>query len=144
MNRKLIIILSLVCVLPYAWQLHGLQPAQDASQELKPFMQRKLDYSKFILEGLTTENYEKIADNAGKLASLSLESTWNTISTQEYLTQSREFRRAAQRVAAAAREKNVDRATLGFVDLTVRCVECHTYLRKNRPAIENVVQPPQP
>mgnify|MGYP001545661487 CR=1 FL=1 len=130
MNRHSILLIAAGALLLGGWQLYERSAGQNTGQDLEAFMQRKLDYSKFILEGLATENYEKIADNAGKLASLSLESTWNTINTEEYLTQSREFRRAAQRMAAAAREKNVDRATLGFVDVTVRCVECHSYLRK--------------
>lgn len=99
---------------------------------LKPFMQRKLDHSKAILEGLALENYEQIAKNSQALSLLSLESTWNVISTQEYLQHSQDFRRAVKEITEAAHEKNIDKATLGYVDLTIRCVECHKYLRETR------------
>ncbi|WP_372721959.1 hypothetical protein [Novipirellula sp.] len=95
-------------------------------------MKMKLDKSKAILEGLTLEDFEAIAQNAKALKLLSLESGWNVLQTPEYVTQSQEFRRTAEMIAEAAKEKNISRATLGYVSMTVRCVECHSYMRKHR------------
>ena len=36
-------------------------------EQLKPFMQRKLDHSKSVLEGLVMEDFEMIAKNAQAL-----------------------------------------------------------------------------
>ena len=113
------------------WQLFGQPPKQTAPEKLKPFMQRKLDHAKGVLEGLALEDYEKIAKEAQALSLLSLEADWNVITTEEYLEQSSDFRRAVNVITEAAREKDVHRAALGYVNLTVRCVECHSYLRKN-------------
>jgi hypothetical protein len=99
---------------------------------LTPLMQLKLDKAKAILEGLAMENYDSVARNAKSLKLLSMEAGWNVLQTEEYATQSREFRRASDMIAEAALEKDISRATLGYVSLTTRCVECHTYMRKHR------------
>ncbi len=46
------------------WQLFAQPPKQTGPEKLKPFMQRKLDHAKGLLEGLATEDYEKIAKDA--------------------------------------------------------------------------------
>ena len=84
--------------------LSAAEPApQGVSRQLSPLMQMKLEKSKSILEGLALEDYEKIAKNAQSLKLLSLESGWNVIQTEEYVSQSREFRRAVDRIMAAAK-----------------------------------------
>ena len=110
-------------------------PPQDSDQtgsNLHPLMQLKLEKSKQILEGLTLEDFEKIGRNARSLRLLSTESGWNVIQTEEYATQSRDFHRTCDLIAEAAQEKDISRATLGYVAMTVRCVECHAYMRKHR------------
>jgi hypothetical protein len=97
-----------------------------------PLMWAKLDRSKAILEGLTLEDFDKIASNARAMRLLSTESGWNVIQTKEYASQSRDFQRATDLIVEAAGEKDIHRATMGYVALTVRCVECHSYMRKHR------------
>ena len=101
-----------------------------ASTQLTPLMRMKLDKSKEILEGLTVENFDQIARNARSLKLLSMESGWNVLQTEEYANQSRDFRRTCDLIETAARDKDMGRAALGYVALTVRCVECHSYMRK--------------
>ena len=103
-----------------------------AKEKLAPLMQMKLDRSKDILEGLALEDYEKISKSARALRLLSLESGWNVLQTEEYSQQSLDFRRNSELIAEAGEEKDLGRATLGYVALTVRCVECHSYMRKAR------------
>jgi hypothetical protein len=143
MIRPLVTSFALPIIVATAWFVCAQPPAQRGqapavreqpaqADGLKPIMQRKLDHSKAILEGLALEDYEAIAKNAQALSLLSLESTWNVVSTQEYLQHSQDFRRAIKQIIEAAHEKNVDQATLGYVDLTMRCVACHKYLRETR------------
>lgn len=112
--------------------LHGTQASPSA---LTPLMQMKLTRSKAILEGLALEDLEAVAKNARALGLLSLESGWNVIQTEQYERQSSDFRRAAETIAEAASEKDVGRATLGYVELTVRCIECHRYMRNQRASL---------
>ena len=130
----LVTFLSLAAVGVYGWQVQAQQQIETGQQRLKPFMQQKLDHSKSILEALAVEDFDKLAKSAQALSLLSLESNWNVLTTDEYIQQSAAFRRACSVIQEAAHEKNVARAALGFMDLTVRCVECHKYLRKNAAA----------
>ncbi len=107
------------------------QSAQSAKTGLTTFMQLKLDHAKGILEGLATEDFEQIAKDSQALTALSLQSSWNTRTTLDYLDHSSDFRRALNIITKAAHEKNLDRAALAYVNLTVQCMECHRYLRKN-------------
>ena len=105
---------------------------QNPPHPVTPVMKMKLAKSKAILEGLAIEDFDAVAKNARELKSLSLESGWNVLQTMEYASQSRDFRRAADLIAEAASEKDINRATLGYVSMTVRCIECHSYMRKHR------------
>jgi hypothetical protein len=129
-SSVLITSLAMVCVLRA--DPTGQDSTDAPSSNLTPLMRMKLDRSKAILEGLTLEEFDKIASNARALRLLSTESGWNVIQTKEYASQSRDFQRAADLVAEAAAEKDIHRATMGYVALTVRCVECHSYMRKHR------------
>ena len=127
------VILIALAIATLSSQLSSADPPDEApSHRITPLMKMKLDRSKAILEGLTLEDFDAISKNAKALKLLSLESGWNVLQTPEYVTQSQEFRRTADMIAEAAEEKNISRATLGYVSMTVRCVECHSYMRKHR------------
>jgi hypothetical protein len=117
------------CVLIGIVQLSGSPQQSRKNPSLDPFMRLKLEHSKGILEGLATEDFEMIAKGAQNLTALSLESSWNVYTTDEYLKKSSDFRRSIQMIKDAAHEENVDRASLGYINLTVQCIECHRYLR---------------
>jgi hypothetical protein len=138
MKRSVVVIFVAAIILGIAvWRVRAQQPsASPVQKQLKPIMQLKLEYSQAILAALAIEDYDKLAQNAQKLSLLSLESNWNVLTTEEYIQQSAAFRRACGVIKEAAHEKNVDRAALGFMDLTVRCVECHKYMRKDAAALK--------
>lgn len=144
MKRLSLGILALLALCIGGWQLYGSPQENKRTSGLKPFMTRKLEHSKSILEALARADFESMSSNAQALSLLSLESSWETITTQEYVQKSADFRRACMVIQEAAEEKNVDRATLGFVNLTVRCVECHSYLRKNALIPAQSALPAQP
>lgn len=107
-------------------------PVQDQDNvELTPskFMMRKLDYSRDIVHGLATEDYEKITQAAQKMLVLSHEADWNVITTKEYLKMSTEFRETTERLRERGREKNLDGATLAYFEMTLSCMRCHKSLR---------------
>ncbi|SRR6056297_576174 len=136
MNRMipLTMTLLLLTVCPAADQ--SPSKSEDSGQtpatRLTPLMHMKLEKSKTILEGLALEDFDKIRSGARSLRLLSTESGWNVIQTQEYADQSRAFQRSAALIAEAAEEKDIHRAAMGYVALTVCCVECHSYMRKHR------------
>lgn len=96
------------------------------------FMKMKLEYSKNLLEALTTEDFDKIKANAKALKAMSQAAEWEVPeipNVQEYLTYSADFQRLCDELMRASERKSIDGATLNYVQLTVNCVKCHQYVR---------------
>jgi hypothetical protein len=105
-----------------------------APNQVRTFMRQKLDRTQQVLEGVVVENFDSIAKNAQALSLLSQEATWQVLQTPDYLQHSIEFRRAADALTAAAKRRNIDAAALAYVDMTMRCIQCHKYVRGVRMA----------
>jgi hypothetical protein len=110
--------ISAVVVATAAW-------AQDKA--LAAFMRAKLVHSEKTLEGLATEDYALIA-----MSLLCQDEKWSVVRTMEYDKRSEEFRRSVDAITAAAREKDLDAATLAYLDATMKCISCHKYIRKEQ------------
>jgi hypothetical protein len=106
------------------------------------FMRLKLNHSKDVLEGIVQEDFDKIAKNSQAMSLLSQAATWQVLQTPEYLQHSAEFRRTADALTRAAKEKNVDAAALAYMELTMKCVNCHKYVRGVRIARAHRPQAP--
>lgn len=102
--------------------------------KVENFMRLKLLHSQKVLEGLTVENLELVAQHSQQMSLLSQAANWQVLQTEEYLHRSTEFRRAADALTEAAKAKNLDAATLAYVDVTTKCVSCHKYVRRVRNA----------
>ena len=123
-----------------AWILLALLPlsviflAAAQQDDQKPpsratFMRNKLMHAQKVLEGIAKENYDEIAKSAQAISLLTLEEQWNVITTEDYLRQSRAFRDAADALTEAAKARNLDAASLAYVDMTLSCVKCHKQIR---------------
>ena len=102
--------------------------------KVRDFMRVKLSYSQKVLEGLTTEDFDLIAKNSQAMSLLSQATNWQMLTTAEYLQQSQDFRHTADALTEAAMKKNLDGAALAFVELTMKCINCHKYVRGVRTA----------
>jgi hypothetical protein len=100
-----------------------------ADRQTQLAMQAKLVYSKYILEGIVTEDFDQVASNAKKLHLLSQSADWSLRQTKEYQEHTREFSRQAAAIEKAATAKNLDGATLAYFQMTLSCVSCHRDLR---------------
>ena len=107
---------------------------QQQPNDVRDFMRAKLAHSQKVLEGLTTEDFDMIAKNSQAMSLLAQASNWQVLQTPEYLEQSRDFRRAADTLTDAAKKKNLDGAALAYVEVTMKCVNCHKYVRGVRMA----------
>jgi hypothetical protein len=98
------------------------------------FMRAKLKHAQKVIEGLATEDYDMIAKGAQEMSLLSQATTWQVLQTPEYNQHSLEFRRSADALTEAAKQKNLDSAALAYVDVTLKCVNCHKYVRNAKMA----------
>jgi len=97
-------------------------------------MRDKLKHSQEIVEGLVLERYDQISKSAQQLTQLSHATQWQVFQTEEYFMQSRAFRRATEALHEQAKQKKLDGAVLAYLEVTMKCVNCHKYARTIRMA----------
>ena len=107
----------------------GLLAQSKRQRAVKEFMRDKLELSQKVLEGLSTEDYDLIAAKATKLSAMTQEADWRAFENPDYDQHSVSFRRQVDALAKAARNKNLDGATLAYVRMTMSCVDCHKFVR---------------
>jgi len=128
--RRLLIVLCCVA----AFSVGGGDTHADKPGDIATFMRLKLSHSQKLLEGIALEDFATIEKSAQNLSLLSHEENWQVYQTPDYLRHSDEFRRSVQSIRDAAVKKNIDGAALGYVAVTLNCVNCHKYVRDVRMA----------
>jgi len=103
-----------------------------AQKEVNDLMKKKLEQSQKVLEGVALNDFDKIASAAGELMQISKQAEWRVLKTPQYEVHGNEFRKAAEAMIQNAKAKNLDGATLAYVDLTLTCVKCHKHVREVR------------
>ena len=106
----------------------------DAKRDLEQttFMRKKLEASSQILDGLTSENAQLIIKGAKALVEMSAAEKWQVRNDVMYRQFSGEFQRSAQSLLEAAEKENYDAAALKWIDTTMKCLECHKFVRGTR------------
>jgi hypothetical protein len=118
-----VLALLLVMVLPLRGQD---EPAKKSSV----WMKEKLQASQAILAGLASADFQAIGQNATAMDVTEYFEKWQRAAgSPGDRTQLRLFEFANRELIRAAREKNIDAATLAFNQLTVSCVNCHKIVR---------------
>ena len=93
------------------------------------FMKAKLTHAQKVLEGLALEDYDLIAKHSQELSLLSQAANWRVLMTPQYVQHSADFRRSTDALTKAAKKKNLDGAALAYFEVTLKCVNCHKYVR---------------
>ncbi|QDV33093.1 hypothetical protein [Tautonia plasticadhaerens] len=109
---------------------HQDEPPGDRALGL--FMQAKLDHAKDVLEGLTTGDFTRVVRGAQALRELTEDELWRVNPNINYVRYTEEFARLADALEAEGQSQDIDGATLNFVNLTINCVNCHTFVRDER------------
>ena len=100
--------------------------------QVAPFMRVKLAHSQDVLEGLAVEDFDLIDRGAQQLSLTSEDASWQVLQTEDYARMSADFRRSCDRLREAARAKNLDGAALAWMEVTMKCVQCHKYVRDEK------------
>ena len=117
---------------------HGLgqTPRQKDVVEVPPLpkeaqvMQAKLIHAQGLMAALVKEDYKMLEEHAASLVSIAKASEFlRAYKTEEYEFQTRAFQRSAQTIVEKAQAKNIDGATLAFLDMNISCVACHNHFR---------------
>jgi cytochrome c556 len=114
---------------------HGLaQKPKDPPPPQLPseaeMMKVKLKRAQALLEALAKEDYKTLEESATALGSISKAAEFlRAYKTEEYEFQARVFQKSADTLAEKAKARNLDGATLAYLDMTRSCVACHSHFR---------------
>lgn len=125
MRKTVLLYLSAMCVCPVL--LISVKAEDTARAKI---MEKKLKFSKEILEAVVKEDFPEMSANAEGLLELA-KTQWIENDTPEYRSQLKDFWIVLEGLKSSAKEKNGDGATLAYVQMTLSCVKCHKYLRKS-------------
>ena len=110
---------------------HSIGQEQDKdSLSRRDFMRMKLNYTQNILEGLTTRDFGLIISGAEEVERITQAEAWNSNDFADYQKISDELRSAALHLKKAGQNSNLEAAALRYFELTMKCMDCHQYLRK--------------
>ena len=121
------ILLVLMLVVAAGFSVTAAQSRR--SRAAKEFMRDKLELSQQVLEGLALEDYDLLIAKGTKLSAMTKEADWKLFENPDYDQQIRIFRRQVDTMVKAAKDKNLDAATLAYVRMTMSCVDCHKLVR---------------
>jgi hypothetical protein len=133
---RLVICLLAAGAAALPWQSRAQDPKKiDPPAAKEPtVMQRKLAHAQGVLTGLALSDFDKIDKEADALIRVRQEVTWKLNETEAYLRQSLAFLENLQDMKKAAKAKNLDGATMAYLEMTRTCVKCHETLRTLRRA----------
>jgi hypothetical protein len=106
-----------------------LNPSGPQIGGVRPIMKAKLANAQALLEGLTLEDFDKIRLNAHTLYELSQAAEWHVHKTVAYERFSTMFRENVSDLLQQAMKDNLEGATLAYLQMTMTCVKCHSYMR---------------
>ncbi len=130
-SRMVAMSLAMVGLSASLWIAWAEDKSEQAQRE-KTFMRAKLIHTQKALEGLLTEDFDTIIQHSQKMSLLTRALSWQTLETTEYTQRSTAFRRSVDTLTQAAKKKNLDRASLAYLEMTIQCFQCHQYVRKKR------------
>ena len=104
------------------------EPADETKASF--WMEKKLEYSQRIVRGLATEDFDEIGKAAKSMGALSQLERWVRGGVPDYRSQLTNFQSANQELIRCAGDKNLDGATLAYMQLTLSCVNCHKVVRQ--------------
>jgi cytochrome c556 len=126
--RVATLLLLIVAALAFCWPSAADEPAQSAKQV--SLMRQKLAHAEKILEGISVADFQLVARHAGELNELTMPQKSGQPDTTAYKTHLQVFRFATNELERNAAEKNLDAASLAYVQMTLSCVNCHKFLRE--------------
>lgn len=96
---------------------------------LHRFMRQKMQASNLILEGLCMDDMQSVADGTQSLLKMPSEAKWRVSNDMMYRRYSTEFVQAVEELEKEAEENDIDGASMAWVNVTMKCLKCHKWVR---------------
>lgn len=104
-------------------------PDENAIQR-RDLMRTKLMFSQNIVEGLSVRNFNLIREGAQEIDAVMRAVLVGPQDHLEYKRMAQELRMATDNLVRAADSGNLEASALRYFELTLRCIDCHEFLRK--------------
>jgi len=129
--RKSLTTLATLTLMTATLALHPARGGDEQAKEKEPsiWMKQKLVASQNILAGLTKADFGAIEKNAQSMLVVGYLEKWVRAETPGYQNLMKDFEYANKSMTLAARERNLDGATIAYLQLTISCVNCHKIVR---------------
>lgn len=101
----------------------------DEPPVLQEFMRRKLVASNHILEGLCIDDLAMVQEASDVLLKMSGEEKWRASNDMLYQKFSVEFTDAVKELRDKAEGQSSDGAALAWINVTMKCLKCHEWVR---------------
>ena len=107
-------------------------PAQDEKkpEPRKNLMTQKLEHAQKVLAAVAQNDYAQVEKKAEELIRISKDLAWKHIRSERYEELSREYRRELEGLIKAAKFKNNEAMSLGYVKTSLACFNCHNHVRE--------------
>jgi hypothetical protein len=102
------------------------------STRLKLLMRTKLDHSQKVLEAVVTSNWQLLDRESRALADVARDPEWAVLGLPEYVRHTGAYLRATEDLLEAAKLRDLEGASIGFIALATSCVSCHRYVARSR------------
>jgi hypothetical protein len=96
---------------------------------LHRFMRQKMQASNLILEGLCMDDLKTVAAGTQTLMKMPSEAKWRVSNDMMYRRYSNEFVQAVEELQKEAEENDIDGASMAWVNVTMKCMKCHKWVR---------------
>ena len=96
---------------------------------LHRFMRQKMQASNLILEGLCMDDLKAVEAGTQSLLKMPSEAKWRVSNDMMYRRYSNEFVQAVEELQKEAEENDIDGASMAWVNVTMKCLKCHKWVR---------------
>lgn len=92
-------------------------------------MREKLVHAQQVLRAIMISDYKLLERESTALSQVTKAEGWNVLTSPEYLRQSAAFVRSMDDLVEAAKQRDLDAAAVSYTAMTMRCYQCHRYLK---------------
>lgn len=134
MFRYTMLALLVVCLVVFAVNARSQDSTkpQASKTNVQVLMRDKLTHMQKLLDGLVTDDFKLIAEEAELLRIVGKAASWQASDSEEYQTHSSRYERLTSKLEAAAQNSNREAALLQYLQLNISCVDCHQYIREQQ------------
>lgn len=131
-NHGVVLAIGVLGFVGFGLATEGADTKENKEKKAPTVMQRKLIHGQRVLEGLALNDFAKIKAGADGMKECAQEASWRVLQTPKYELYSNDFVRHLEEMQTAAKNKNLEAASLAYVETTLTCIKCHQHVRDER------------